>query len=85
MDFHEFILFFVFLPLQTRAEGWRKGQSRFRGTSWSAPFAGAMRLAGQKWRLGCRSQMDFSMRADEAGGAEVALGMPLPDELQQES
>ena len=22
---------------------------------------------------------------DEAGGAEVALGMPLPDELQQES
>ncbi|MCI7777171.1 MAG: hypothetical protein MR534_06540, partial [Prevotellaceae bacterium] len=64
MDFHEFILFFVFLPLQTRAVGWRKGQWRFRDISRSAPFAGAMRLAGQKWRLGCRSQMNFSRRAD---------------------
>ena len=63
MDFHEFILFFVFLPLQTRAEGLRKGQSRFRGTSLVGSF---------RW-------------GDEYGGAEVALGMPLPDGLQQES
>lgn len=85
MDFHEFILFFVFLPLQTRAEGLRKGQSRFRGTSLVGSFRWGDEIGGVEMALSWHLSVGSFRWADEAGGAEVALGMPLPDGLQQES
>ena len=63
MDFHEFILFFVFLPL---ADSGRGLAERAVAPSWHLP------VGSFRW-------------GDKIGGAEVALGMPLPDGLQQES
>lgn len=85
MDFHEFILFFVFLPLQTRAEGLRKGQSRFRGTSLVGSFRWGDKAGGAEVALSWHLLVGSFRWGDKIGGAEVALRMPLPDELQQES
>lgn len=41
----------------------------------------AERAVALSWHL----PVGFFRWGDKAGGAEVALGMPLPDELQQES